>query len=234
MQKAMNLTQRIVSAARDGRILAGVYKRLVPFDSFLRECRGVIHVGANEGGERDEYAKLNLNVIWIEPLPETYAVLTRNIIGIPNQRAINALVTDVDGAAYTFHVADNGGQSSSIFEPHLHKEAWPEVGFTHEIHLTSSRLPTLLAGANLERYDALVLDAQGAELLILKGAEPILKNFRYLQIEAADFEAYRGGATTSEITEFLTARGFQAVRKRLVGRRPIGGEYHDLLFKRLR
>jgi hypothetical protein len=43
--------------------------------SYLRKVRGVIHVGANEGQERDLYAAFGLNVIWIEPIPEVFQVL---------------------------------------------------------------------------------------------------------------------------------------------------------------
>ena len=44
-------------------------------------------------------------------------------------------------------------------------------------------------------WDALVMDTQEPELLILKGAEPMLSQFKYIKTEAADFESYVGGTT---------------------------------------
>jgi len=40
-----------------------IFKRLYlgPFDNFLRNVNGVIHIGANEGQEREHYKKYNIN-----------------------------------------------------------------------------------------------------------------------------------------------------------------------------
>ena len=57
-------------------------------DGFLRECRGVIHVGANTGRERDVYKKHGLRVLWIEANPEAFKVLFENIKNYKNQKAI--------------------------------------------------------------------------------------------------------------------------------------------------
>ena len=54
--------------------------------SYLRKVRGVIHVGASEGQERDLYAAFGLNVIWIEPIPEVFQVLRDNIAELQTQR----------------------------------------------------------------------------------------------------------------------------------------------------
>lgn len=53
---------------------------------FLRKVRGIIHVGANEGQEWDLYAIFGLNVIWIEPIPEVFRTLKRNISAFPLQQ----------------------------------------------------------------------------------------------------------------------------------------------------
>jgi FkbM family methyltransferase len=75
---------------------------------------GVVHVGANLGQEREVYAALGLDVVWIEPIPEIFAQLKENVQGFPNQLAIEALVTDIDDKEYVFHIANNDGASSSI------------------------------------------------------------------------------------------------------------------------
>ena len=85
-------------------------------DTFLARIRALIHVGGNIGQERNAYASLGLSVLWIEPISEVFNELQRNIAGLPRQRALRRLVSDRDGNEYDFHIANNGGLSSSILE----------------------------------------------------------------------------------------------------------------------
>jgi hypothetical protein len=108
------------------------------------------------------------------------------------------------------------------------------VTFTRDITCRSSRLPTALADIDLAQYDAMVLDTQGSELLILQSAAAILGGFNYIQVEAANFEVYRNCATVDTLTTFLSGYGFRLLHKRLQrDARPVG-ETFDLLFKRKR
>jgi FkbM family methyltransferase len=178
---------------------------------FLPQVRGVIHIGANSGQERKIYAERGLPVIWIEAAPGVFRRLQRNIRRYPAQKAFHALITDTDDREYSFHISDNREESSSIFEFKRHRDLWPQVRFARTITLRSLTLPALLEREQiaLAGYDALVLDTQGSELLILRGAEPILRWFRFIKVEAADFESYAGGCTLAEIDSFLSARNFQ-------------------------
>src|SRR5215471_3305957 len=78
-------------------------------DRFLKQVPGVIHVGANEGQERDSYAQLGLRVVWIEPIPEVFAALKARLNGYPTQSAFEYLVTDRDDSEHQLHIANNGG-----------------------------------------------------------------------------------------------------------------------------
>ena len=241
------LAQRVIGAAREGRLMSGIQQwlrsgiqrwlrsdiqRWLRSDiqrRFLKKSRGVIHVGASEGQERHLYAEHGIKVVWIEPIPDVFQQLVENIRDFPDQRAINALITNEDGALCKFHISNNS-QSSSILDLHLHKDIWPEVTFTHDLTLPSMRLPTALADVDLAQYDAMVLDTQGSELLILQSAATILGGFKYIQVEAANFEAYRNCATVETINTFLRSYGFRLRHKTLLARRETGGEYFDLLF----
>ncbi len=72
-----------------------------------------------------------------------------------------------------------------------HKDIWPHVHYTAAIPLTGTTLTALLEREkiDLSNYQALILDTQGSELLVLKGAVAILKNFKYIKTEVADFES---------------------------------------------
>jgi FkbM family methyltransferase len=203
-------------------------------DRFLRSVRGVVHVGANVGQERELYRRHNLEVLWIEPIPDVFTALLKNIAGMPQQRALRALVTDRDDAEYEFHVANNGGESSSILDLKEHRDVWPTVDFERTIKLKSNTLVTLCERERIDiaRYDALVMDTQGSELLVLRGAEPLLRHFKYIKTEVPDFEAYAGCAKLAEIERFLTGHGYAEIARHWFASRPGGGRYYDVVYAR--
>jgi FkbM family methyltransferase len=201
---------------------------------FLRSVRGVVHVGANVGQERDLYARYGLDVLWVEPIPDVFAELRRNIERYPRQRALECLVTDRDDAEYEFHVANNRGESSSILDLKEHKTVWPKVAFTTTIKLRSVTLPALLVRERLDpaAYDALVMDTQGSELLVLRGATPLLAGFKFIKTEVPDFEAYAGCAQLADIGGFLVEHGFRELYRNRFASHPGGGSYYDVVFGR--
>jgi FkbM family methyltransferase len=202
-------------------------------EKLLKNITGVIHVGANTGQEIKLYAKYGLPVIWIEPIPEIFEKLELNLIDFPKQVAIRGLVTDIDNMEYHFHLANNNGASSSILEFNLHQDIWPEVTYEKTIKLTSSTLPSLLKANNIpiSEYDMLVIDTQGSELLVLKGAESILQHFKYIQAEVPDFEAYKGCCQLMDLDIFLRKHGYKEISRLKFATHPEGGNYYDIVYK---
>lgn len=203
-------------------------------DRFLRKVSGVIHVGANAGQERELYAKFGLRVIWIEPIPEVFEMLKLNIAKFPLQHALKCLVTDQDNAKYQFHICNNDGHSSSILELNLHKEIWPDVTYEKTITLRSKTLPSLLEQEHIDysEYDSLIMDTQGSELLVLKGAASILENFTYIKTEVPDFESYTGCCQLADIASFLVRHGYREFSRQKNAERPHIGSYYDIVYKR--
>jgi FkbM family methyltransferase len=210
-------------------------RRVRPFQqAFLPDTSGVIHVGANIGQERDLYERFGVRVLWIEPIPDIIAMLEARLEGHDRQRAVEGLVTDRDDVEYPFHIASNRGQSSSILELERHREIWPGVSYTGTITLKSVTLATLLHRARIEAadYDALVIDTQGSELLVLKGAEPLLHNFKYVMTEVADFESYQGCCRLADIDSFMTRCGYREFKRTTLVRRAGVGSYFEVLYRR--
>lgn len=201
-------------------------------DGFLFTTNGVIHIGANLGQERLCYALHELHVIWIEPIPEVFAQLQENIKSFSNQIAYECLLSDQDDIEYQFNIADNNGASSSILDFGLHAHVWPEVKYARAISIKSKTLPRLVRDMNIDisKYDAMVLDTQGSELLILKGAGPLLSHFKYIKTEVSDFEAYKDCCTLTEMTGFLEGLGFYEESRKLIMRSEEGC-YLDVVYK---
>ncbi len=202
-------------------------------EKFLRKVSGVIHVGANTGQETNLYAEHRLSVVWIEPIPDVFGKLKRNLAEFPRQIALEGLVTDLDNKEYKFHLASNNGASSSILELGLHKDIWPDVSFEQTIKLYSKTLPSLLKANQIDPagYDMLVIDTQGSELLVLKGAEPLLNQFKYIQTEVPDFEAYKGCCQLKDLQTFLGQHGFVEISRNKFATHPGGGNYYDVTFQ---
>jgi len=202
---------------------------------FLKDARGVIHVGAGIGQEAEMYADLGLPVIWIEPLDGVFDLLRDRIVEYSNQQAFQYLITNMTGDAHEFGISNNGGQSSSIYNFKQHRDIWPDVTFVASATLKSASLQWVIAEHNidLDIYDTLILDVQGAELLALKGAGYLLPAFRWIRAECADFEAYEGGCQLKDLDAYLIPRGFRqwalwpAIWKENIG------TYYEVLYKRL-
>lgn len=199
-------------------------------NGFLAECERIVHVGANDGAERFLYESAKVGVIWVEPIPRIFKKLRSNIRGFRDQVARQALLAERAGRKVTFNIANNNGASSSMFDLADHEKIWPEVSFVEQIDLTTGTLDDLLA--NGPRVDAIVIDTQGAELLVLQGATRVLRSVRFVKAEAADFPAYEGGCTLDELAEFLGKAGFrETTRHEFAGAEGVG-HYYDVLWTR--
>lgn len=203
-------------------------------DRYLWHCRGVVHVGANAGAERKSYAEKLLGVLWVEPIPEVFRQLEQNLHGLRDQRAVQALVTDRDGEKIELNISSGNMASSSIFELHEHRKLWPRITMERKIPLTTTTLPTLFkdCGFDASDFDALVVDTQGSELLVLRGAEPMLGGFKYIKTEAADFEAYKGCCRLEDISIYLLERGFIEVSRDCFKTHADDLNYYDVLYRR--
>ena len=202
-------------------------------DRFLRRVAGVIHVGANTGQERELYERLGLNVAWIEPIPSVFAELQRNIAGYSRQKAFNCLLSDSDGELFDFKISNYEGQSSSIFDLAMHRDIWPLIDYVDTVQLRSRTLAAVVEeeGIDLARHDALVLDTQGSELLVLKGGAPLLSSFSYIKAEAADFEAYRDAPRLDDISDYLAAFGFVELQRTKFADHPDGGGCFNVVYR---
>jgi FkbM family methyltransferase len=200
----------------------------------LKTAKGVIHVGANSGRERNLYKRYKVRVVWIEPLSEAFRKLKRNIRHFPMQKAYRALVTDVDNKKYQFGVSNNHGASSSIFKIKLHRKIWPKVRYKKTIELKSITLKSFIIKnkIDMKKYDTLVLDTQGAELLVLKGASPFLEYIRFVKVEAATFESYSGCCQLIDVAEFLEKNGFQEISRHEFAWHAGVGSYYNVVYER--
>lgn len=198
---------------------------LIPFpELFARHSvrpDGVLHLGANTGQEAEIYHRHKIpQVVWVEALPHVCAQLRRHIVEFPGQMAIEACVSDVDGAEVEFHEASNQGQSSSLLALGTHKKDHPTVHYIRTFKLKTVRVDTLLAqrGILLQgKYWFLNVDLQGAELLALRGMGDLLLSFKWSYIEVNSKEVYQGCPLVGEIDRYLASFGLAGLETKMTG-----------------
>jgi FkbM family methyltransferase len=167
---------------------------------------GIIQIGANRGQEIEHFYGLGINnIVAFEPLPENYHILCHRF---PQLKAHKVALGN-DMSMVTMNVSNNQQQSSSILTPKVHLSHHPDVHFTSQEQVVMSKLDMFSAdtvGKNL-----IMMDVQGYELEVLKGATETLKNIDYLMCEVNRAEVYENNAYIGQIDEFLAEYGMRRV-----------------------
>jgi FkbM family methyltransferase len=180
-------------------------------------ARGILHMGAHLGQERNHYEQIGKPVVWVEALPYIHARLVQNLSTHSEQMALCALLGERNGLQMCFHISNNHeGVSSSIypFGPFGSgdKSIWPslKLEMVDNITLPSIRLDTLLKANNIPiiNYDYWVIDLQGAELLALKGAGELIEQCSALYVEVSTVEVYQNGVLWPELNDWISKKGF--------------------------
>jgi FkbM family methyltransferase len=204
---------------------------------FLKDIKGIIHVGANDGGERTLYNNYDISVIYIEPIPAIFDKLKKNIdLDIQSGKkyiALNYLIVDKDDEVFDFKISKNNGLSSSIYDFKDVTKLFRGLEMVDSLKIHGITLATAIEkeGVNIKNYDAMIIDTQGSELLVLSGAKKIISNFKYIMTEVADFEAYAGCCVLRDIEEFMGENSFKETFRKLQRKKECVGSYYDILYK---
>jgi len=75
------------------------------------------------------------------------------------------------------------------------------------VEVSSCRLDTF-CNEQTELPDAIFMDVQEAELVVLKSMGELLKKVKYIVFEASNTSTYKGGCCYNEIDSFLKEKGF--------------------------
>lgn len=189
---------------------------LIPLKEILLKynlnIKGVIQVGAHWAEEHDIYVGLGISeMIYIEPCKDAFSVLVNKFGSEPNQRIIliNCACGELEDEMEMYVSNDNQGQSNSILKPNLHIRQHPEVRFTEKEKVKVFPLDDIMMYGNY--YNLLVLDVQGAEGLVLKGAIETLKHIDCIYTECNRGQTYEGNMEIDEMDKYLKPFGFARI-----------------------
>jgi len=186
-------------------MIIGIYNYMDRYN--FTNVRGIIHVGAHDGREYEEYQTTFFNDItihWFEPQKDIFFKLLNRLDGKSNNHFYNYGLGSQEEIKQIWTEEENRGESASFSKPKDHVELYPHVKFYPSDYLEIKTLDSF----NIKESNVLVLDAQGYELEVLKGSIETLKGIDHIFCEINSVEMYEGCPTLSDLCEFLTQHGF--------------------------
>jgi FkbM family methyltransferase len=178
------------------------------YEKYNLNVSGLLHIGGHYGGELQKYKSHNIdNIVLFEPLSSNFSVLSEAVKNIGGNVVAHQVALGNGNRKVTMNISSNEAQSSSILTPKVHLTAHPEVSFngTEEVEMKK------LDDYDYKDYNMIVVDVQGYELEVLKGASKTLHNIDYIYCEVNRDEVYEDNARVEEIDDFLSTYGFKRV-----------------------
>jgi hypothetical protein len=181
------------------------FKQLV--DTYHMKVTAIIHVGAHYGQEYTQYEECGISkCVFIEPCKDAYAQLEDRFIDNENVLTYNVACGNAIGVSVMHTSKDNQGMSNSILKPALHTLQYKDIVFNDTEEILIEPLDLLMEEVfkeHINNYNMLVMDVQGYELEVLKGATDTLKHIDYIYTEVNRAELYEGCARVEQLDEYL-------------------------------
>ena len=173
------------------------------FERLNVHIKGIIHVGMWDFVEYGCYTKLvGNNVIGIEANPQVYKDMAKPVADKWGFKCFNEFLSDKDKEVRDFYFA---GEGSSLYK------GQPQWNKNVSIKVQTKTLSTVIEENNIDMngYDFLNIDAEGAEFDVLKGFEKYLDHINVIDLETSYDDRHRSGADHNTIVQWLSERGFQ-------------------------
>ena len=173
------------------------------FERLNVHIKGIIHVGMWDFVEYGCYTKLvGNNVIGIEANPQVYKDMAKPVADKWGFKCFNEFLSDKDKEVRDFYFA---GEGSSLFK------GQPQWNKNVSIKVQTKTLSTVIEENNIDMngYDFLNIDAEGAEFDVLKGFEKYLDHINVIDLETSYDDRHRSGADHNTIVQWLGERGFE-------------------------
>lgn len=154
----------------------------------------VVDCGANIG---ELYVALNINFsakinyIGFEPSPNEFRCL---ILNASNQKHYQVALSE-KSKRQKFYISSEEADNSLI-EPKY---------FSKTINLKSERLEKLVSKSKIK---LLKIDAEGAEIEVLKGCKNILKSIKYISVDLGPERGINSEPTFKDVIPYLITNGF--------------------------
>jgi len=171
--------------------------------------RTIAYVGANEGDGALAFDDAFPGRVFylFEPMPQTYRVLVQNTATRPHMHPFN-LAAGVRNALLDMYVDRYASASSLLpYEP-LAVQEFPFLGEQSMVKVQIRPLDDVLRESGAPPIDLLLMDVQGYEDNVLRGASQTVKTCKIVISELSLHALYQGSATFDSVSRFLEHEGF--------------------------
>ena len=184
----------------------------------------ILDIGACEGENSIRYSKMfpKAKIFAFEPLRKNIELIQKHIqkYNAPNVSIKPVCLSDHVGTV-EFHVSSGtpeefkdkdvdwsfGNKSSSILPAGDElKEFYPWLNLTEKVEVPSTTLSQFMSDEGLKEVDFIHMDVQGAELMVLAGAD--LNTIKAIWLEVEVVELYKGQPLKKDIEQFFEQKGF--------------------------
>lgn len=164
------------------------------------KCATVLHIGGHFAEEANLYREKGIKrAVFIEGDPTIFPFLQDALHNHSDYSCILAMLSNGNEES-EFHVASNEGASSSLLKPKRHVIERPDITFEEKKLVQTTTLDSMELGS----FDLVVLDVQGAELLVIEGGAVTIGQAKAIWIEVNAGSMYEGAADSSEIVKALS------------------------------
>jgi len=180
----------------------------------MNKSNGIMHIGAHKGTEAEVYNWFGKKVIWFEAVPHIFDQLKDNLYFYSDQKAFHVLLGNQDNVEKELFISSNDAACSSLFQfsNEVIEKGWDgrKLYMKKKIKLKMFKLDTVLKNNNIlpSEYNHWIVDLQGAELLVFKGAEEALKSCNSISVEVSKVKYYEGGVLWNELVSWLNEKNF--------------------------
>ena len=181
----------------------------------LRPGMVVIDVGAHFGFFSllaSELVGSEGRIVAVEPMPETFGRLARNVaINGPHDN-----ITAINSAAYSMRTTlsfHDYGLVYSAFDSAFGARSASSLRLHRQVFVDACTCDDLVSALALPRVDVIKIDAESSEMHVLRGAERTINQFHpRIIVEVGDFDL-AGVASSSELVRSLLAFGYRAYER---------------------
>lgn len=184
------------------------------------KINGIIQAGSHWAEEYEDFKNIGVKFfVFIEPCKEAFEVIRKKIEPINMDKTngtfvscFNRAVSDYEGISVMNIETKNNGQSNSLLNPKSHLISYPDIVFNGKEEVRVCRIDDLDFDIfNREQTNMLLMDTQGTELSVLKGAIETLSFIDYIYTEVNNEEVYENCCRVWEIDSYLLSFGFARV-----------------------
>lgn len=190
------------------------------------EIHTIAYVGANDGESAmalDEAFPGNIFYL-LEPVPETFEILIKNVAGSPNIHCFN-FAAGAKEQQLDMYVDSFSPASSLLPYEDLAQREFPFLEPKETLKVQIKPLDSILRDCGARRIDLLLMDVQGYEDEVLRGANETLKSCKVVISELSLENLYVSSSTFDSVYQTLIKNGFRL--KSLIN--PAEGKSHRIL-----